>query len=111
MEKIVLPDGYEDKNEEVADTNLVDGLEVATNFTTTENGAVTHKSTLSKLLDFFGAGGAMRQRSDKDIEVLFGNAWGEDELLALKTLFYFRDVRGGQCERRMFRVALRSLAE
>jgi hypothetical protein len=111
MEKIVLPDGYEDKNEEVTDTNLVDGLEVATNFTTTENGAVTHKSTLSKLLDFFGAGGAMRQRSDKDIETLFGNAWGDDELLALKTLFYFRDVRGGQGERRMFRVALRSLAE
>ena len=111
MEKIVLPDGYEDKNEEVTETNLVDGLEVATNFTTTENGAVTHRSTLSKLLDFFGAGGAMRQRSDKDIEILFGNAWGDDELLALKTLFYFRDVRGGQGERRMFRVALRSLAE
>lgn len=76
----------------------------------TENGGVTRKSTESKVLDMFAVGGAYRTRSDEDIILLFKNAFEEDRLLAMKCLFYLRDVREGQGERRFFRVAFHWLA-
>jgi len=88
---------------------LIQNLEKATNFTETENGASTNKSTLSNLIDFFGLGAAMRKRSDEDIINLFSKAFAEDKLIALKILFYIRDVRQGQGERRGFRVILKWL--
>lgn len=89
---------------------LVAGLENASNITTTENGAFAYKSTLSSLLDFFGNAGALRKRTDSDVIQLFTKAFAEDKLLALKTLFYIRDVRGGQGERKTFRTILKWLA-
>ena len=79
------------------------------NFTYTENGGVTRKTTESKVLDMFAVGGAYRERSDEDVILLFKNAFEEDPDLAMKCLFYLRDVRGGQGERRFFRVAFRWL--
>lgn len=81
------------------------------NFTNTENGGVTHNTTKSAVLDMFALGGAFRNRSDKDCILLFKNAIEEDELLAMKCLFYLRDCRGGMGERRFFRVCFRWLCE
>ena len=75
---------------------FMDNLIRTTNFTETENGAVAHKSTLNKVYDMFALGGAYRNRTVEDCILLFKNAIKEDETLALKCLFYLRDVRGGK---------------
>lgn len=82
-----------------------------TNFSYTENGALAHRSTNSKVYDMFAFGAAYRQKSDEDCILLFKNAYEEDKDLALKCLFYIRDVRGGQGERRFFRVCYNWLAK
>lgn len=79
--------------------------------TVTENGAITPKSTNSPLLDFFSRGAAFRTRSETEINVAFDDAFAEDPAFATKCMFYFRDIRGGQGERRVFRTLLKHLAE
>ena len=89
---------------------FMNGLQNATNYTFTENGAITHKTTKSDLLDMFALGGAYRNRTDEDCINLFKNAYAENSTYAMKCLFYLRDVRGGQGERRFFRVVMKWLA-
>ncbi len=82
-----------------------------TNFTQTENGAVALKSTGSAIVDLFGQIGAMRSRSNQDVETAFIKAFAEDKLLATKMAFYSRDIRfGGLGERKVFRTILKFLA-
>lgn len=80
------------------------------NYRLTENGGITHKSSLNMVLDMFGMGAAYRNRSEEDCILLFKNAFEEDRDLALKCLFYLRDCREGQGERRFFRVCYNWLA-
>lgn len=84
-------------------------MKSATNYTHTENGGVTHASTLNDVLDLFAMGGSYRKRSDEDCIRLFANAYAADPKYALKCLFYLRDIRGGQGERRFFRVCFKWL--
>ena len=79
-------------------------------FTTTENGAITRTSTMNGLLDLFSLGAAYRTRSEIDCINLFKKAFEENETYAMKCLFYIADIRGGQGERRFFRVITKWLA-
>ncbi len=86
-------------------------LKKTANKTLTENGAVTPRSTGSACLDLFATIGALRAQSDAEIERRFLRAYAADPDLAMKILFYARDIRGGLGERRVFRVLTKWLAE
>lgn len=87
--------------------NLLNAIKATTNYAFTENGGITHKTTNSNLLDMFAMGAAMRKRSEDDILLMFKKAYEENAELAMKMLFYIRDVRGGQGERRFFRTCIK----
>lgn len=90
---------------------FVQAMTNVSNIGHTEKGAITNKSTLSNVLDWFGAGGALRQRDAQSSINLFSRAFAEDSLLATKILFYFRDVREGQGERQTFRTIFNWLGQ
>lgn len=85
-------------------------LKVMNNTTYTENGALTNKSTLDPVVDFFFHSGALRQMDEESIVDLFNKSFEKDKNTTLKLLFYTRDARGGQGERRTFRIILEWLA-
>lgn len=84
-------------------------LKKEANQVTTENGAVTYLTTKSDCLDLFATIGAVRRESESEIMARFDRAWAENHDLALKTLFFARDVRGGLGERMVFRTILRRM--
>ena len=90
---------------------MLNELKRELNVTSTENGALVHKTTYNNCLDLFALVGSMRYRDDEDIIELFGKAYQEDQLTAMKILFYLRDVRGGIGERNTFRVIIRHMAK
>ena len=89
---------------------LLNAMKEQANIKRTENGAISYKSTMNGLMDLFALGGSYRSRSDADVIQLFDKAFKEDETYALKCLFYLRDARCGQGERRFFRTVARWLA-
>ena len=77
----------------------------------TANGMTTNSTSLNKCLDLFFIAGASRTMSEKDIIKMFSGAIAENSNIALKILFWARDVRGGAGERRFFRTCMLWLSE
>lgn len=78
----------------------------------TENGAVGYRTSGKELLDMNFAAGSMRSWSDFEIVKRFMKVYYEDTVLAVRWLFYLRDIRGlGMGERHLFRVCLKWLVE
>ena len=90
--------------------SFLQALKEEANKTRTENLAMTWRSSGSENVDLFSSIGALRSASDEEIVRRFIKAWAEDHDLAMKILFYARDIRGGLGERRVFRVILNALA-
>lgn len=90
--------------------SLINGLYTQTSYGETENGAKTFIRSNSSLLDFYAQAGAMRNDVETALD-LFKKAFAEDREKAIRILFYLRDVRGGQGERKLFRTCLQWLGE
>lgn len=89
--------------------SYLDNLRKTTNKSVfTENNALSNESTLDPVLDFFSRAAAMRGRIS-DAVTLFKRAYSSDQQLAIRCLFYLRDIRGGQGERDIFRACVASL--
>ena len=81
------------------------------NVSITENGAVGYRTTGKELLDLNFAIASLRKMNDMEVAKRFRKAFCEDNILAMKWLFYARDARDGVGERRLFRVVLEDLVK
>lgn len=90
---------------------MLNALKEKANRTFTENGAITYESTGSECLDLFATVGALRRESDEKIIPRLIRAYTENPDIAMKILFFARDIRGGLGERRVFRVMMHWIAE
>lgn len=84
-------------------------LKKEANKTETLNVATTYISSGKFCLDLFSSIGASRNSSEKEIVKRFHRAFCEDKNLAMKILFYARDIRGGLGERKVFRTIIKNL--
>ena len=89
-------------------TTFLNALENEFNVTSTANGAKAYKSTGSKNLDLFGKIAACRDNVSEATR-LFNLAYAEDAETATRILFWARDIRGGQGERKIFRELFKEL--
>lgn len=80
------------------------------NYAMTENGALAYRTTGKALLDLNFAVASLRSASPVDIANRFEKAFFEDKVVAMKWLFYARDIRGGLGERRLFRTVFGNMA-
>lgn len=101
-------------NLEVNDMTFMNDLEKQLNNEKqlTENGAVGYRTSGKELLDLNFAVSSMRNWNEIEICKAFTKAYYENSLLAVKWLFYLRDIRGnGMGERRTFRICFKWLVE
>ena len=91
--------------------SYLDTLEKEASVTRTLNGARTYSTSSDACLDLFAVAGGMRGKSEKELFRLFDRAYIENPELAVKLLFYIRDIRGGLGEREVFRTLVRHLAK
>lgn len=81
------------------------------NISVTENSAAGYRTTGKELLDLNFAVASLRKMSDEEVAQRFMKAFCEDQILAMRWLFYARDCREGIGERRLFRVVMKYLAK
>lgn len=89
-------------------SNLINALRQKDAYTA--NGALTNSTSLNAVVDMFFLAGASRRMSEQEIINVFVKAYNEDPTVALKCLFWARDIRGGAGERRFFQVIMKYLA-
>lgn len=78
----------------------------------TENGEVGYRTSGKELLNLNFAVSSMRNWDEKEICKAYTKAYYEDSLLAVKWLFYLRDIRSnGIGERRAFRICFKWLVD
>ena len=77
----------------------------------TAGGAMGYSSSGDKCLDLFFIAGAMRYHNMQRVNMKFVEAYRENPELAMKLLFYIRDIRGGIGERDIFRQLIRTVAK
>jgi hypothetical protein len=82
-----------------------------TNDTLTTNGMATNSSSLNHCVNLFFQIGAMRGKDKQQLINIFIKAYNEDALIAMKLLFWSRDIRGGAGERQIFRDVIKYMAE
>ena len=75
----------------------------------TENGALGYKTTGKYLLDLNFSVASLRSMGANQVFAKFEKAFEEDPRLAMRWLFFARDVRGGLGERRLFRICMMNL--
>ena len=80
------------------------------NISITENGAIGYETTGKNLLDLNFSVASLRNTSEAEIAKRFYNAFLEDKNLAMRWLFFARDIRGGLGERRLFRAVIEALS-
>ena len=90
--------------------NALEAIKMQLNITRTENGDFAYKSTGSACLDFFSLCGGMR-KNPCGLDKVFARAYAENPLVAIKILFYMRNIRGGLGERNSFRMLLKEVAD
>ena len=76
----------------------------------TDNGAVTHSTSLDAVLDFFFVAWTLIHKKPEDYLPLWNRALSEDFLLSMKCLFWMRDVRWWAGLRTAFREIYDSLS-
>jgi hypothetical protein len=82
-------------------STLLSALQTENTFT--ENGMTASSSSLNNCVNLFFEIGAMRGKDKQLLINLFVKAFNENPLVAMKLLFWARDVRGGAGERQIFR--------
>lgn len=89
--------------------NFIDAIKDELYYALTENGDKAYATSGSYCLDFFSLAGGFRHKY-ANLFNLYLKAFYEDKLLAIKLLFYLRDIQGGLGERNSFRFILNFLA-
>ena len=90
--------------------SVLDGIIKDSSKTLTENGDVAYATTQNNNLDFFFGASLFRGNDEKAVQA-FIKAYTQNKNLAVKNLFYLRDIKGGQGLRSPFRACLAWLAK
>lgn len=90
--------------------SVLDGIIKDSSKTLTENGDVAYTTTQNNNLDFFFGASLFRGNDEKAVQA-FIKAYTQNKNLAVKNLFYLRDIKGGQGLRSPFRACLAWLAK
>jgi len=89
---------------------------MTTNDARTQNLCLTNSTSSSDCVDLFFTIGSMRSSINeeskmRELIIMFERAFNENPLIAMKILFWARDIRGGAGEREIFKKITRHLAK